>query len=111
MDIGGYDEDRSGMFDYDAWVRMAAGGWRIGRVDLVLASKRIHEGQKFRRAGGLTERARYVREALAVQHRAIQALGGGLSPYLALGGRAVWSMLPVRIRIPLGRRAREWIGT
>lgn len=40
--LGGFDEDLSGVQDYDLWLRLALAGARIGLVDEPLASYRVH---------------------------------------------------------------------
>lgn len=68
--VGGYNERRKVLFDYDLYIRAAAKGYRLYRLPLSLAAKRIHSEQQFEKGG----RARYVLEMLKLQRKAISAL-------------------------------------
>jgi glycosyltransferase involved in cell wall biosynthesis len=48
-EIGGYDESRQSLFDYELWVRLLMQGKQIWRVDNGFIFKRIHAGQHFER--------------------------------------------------------------
>jgi len=93
--VGGYDEERRSQYDYDLWVRLAEAGYRIGRIDLPLSGKRIHQGQQFERR----RRLKYLLSSAAVQHRAIRVLGGGPIDYIYLVARPLWGLLPNWLRM------------
>jgi teichuronic acid biosynthesis glycosyltransferase TuaG len=92
--VGGYDTSRQRQFDYDLWVRMAARGSRLGKMDAALAAKRLHEAQSFERR----QRLRFLVGSVSVQLRAIRALRGGIGPLLSLPARLAWNLLPARAR-------------
>lgn len=49
IEIGGYNEKRKSQFDYELWLRAAYLNEKIGKINLKLVSKRIHENQSFER--------------------------------------------------------------
>jgi glycosyltransferase involved in cell wall biosynthesis len=95
--LGGYDEERRSVFDWDLWVRCAAAGLRLGRVRLPLGAQRIHPGQSYQ----YSSRLRYLATGAAVQRRAMKALK--ITPlYLPLIGlRLLWGVLPLRLRMEM----------
>lgn len=104
--VGGYDERRRSQFDYDLWVRLAAGGHRLGVVPAVLASKRLHPGQAFERR----RRVRYLLGNARCQARAIRAVGAGPEAWMVLVGRVGWGVLPGGLRDRAGPPIRRWLG-
>jgi len=46
-EVGGYDESRECLFDYELWVRLMMQGKQIWRIDNGFTFKRIHPGQHF----------------------------------------------------------------
>ena len=99
--VGGYREDLRTHFDYDLWIRLAAAGQRLGRLDLPLASKRLHAGQSFERR----RRIAYLANSAGMQLRAIRTLGGwGHLPLVA--ARFAWGLVPDRLRGHFGRALR-----
>jgi glycosyltransferase involved in cell wall biosynthesis len=94
VEIGGYDEARRVLFDYDLWVRSAAAGLRLGRIQLPLTAKRIHPGQFYLH----TARMRYLWASLRVQARAMRILGFRIwhPPVIVL--RFLWLVLPLSAR-------------
>lgn len=97
--VSGYDEGRRSQLDYDLWVRLAAAGRRLGRLEEVLAAKRLHDAQSFETG----RRVRYLLGAAEVQARAIRDLDGGLADRALLYGRFVYGLLPRAVR-SAGRR-------
>ena len=95
--LGGYDEPRRFVFDYDLWARCAAAGLRLGQVQMPLVAKRIHPGQKYMH----TARVRYACAGLRVHARAMRAVGVGLH-YLPV----MAALRVVRLMLPLGLRLR-----
>jgi glycosyltransferase involved in cell wall biosynthesis len=71
--LGGYEEARRFVFDYELWTRCAVGGLRLGRIQMPLVAKRIHPGQKYMH----TARAQYMCAGLRVRARAMRAVGVG----------------------------------
>jgi glycosyltransferase involved in cell wall biosynthesis len=97
LSLGGYDEKRHCNLDYDLWVRCAAAGHRIGRLDAALNAKRFHDGQAFERS----RRLRYVASSLSIQAQAIHVLGMHRMHWVALVGRGLWGLLPRRLRLAI----------
>jgi hypothetical protein len=101
--LGGYDETRRAVIDYELWVRCAAAGLRVGVIQLPLAAHRIHPGQSFRHA----PRLRVLLTSLRTQARAMWALGmKRYVPLLAVG--FFWGILPSRIRLGLRDLGTYW---
>jgi teichuronic acid biosynthesis glycosyltransferase TuaG len=98
--LGGYEEARRFVFDYDLWTRCAAAGLRIGRIQMPLVAKRIHDGQKYMH----TTRVRYMYAGLRVHARAMRAVGVG-THYLPVMAalRLVRLILPLGVRVRLSR--------
>jgi glycosyltransferase involved in cell wall biosynthesis len=101
--LGGYDETRRAVIDYELWVRCAAAGLRIGVIQLPLAAHRIHAGQWFRHS----PRLHVLLTSLRTQARAMRALGmKRYLPLLAVG--FVWGVLPSWIRLGLRDLGSYW---
>lgn len=47
--LGGYNEKRQTLLDYDLWLRLIGSGEKIYQLQSVLATKRIHSKQSFER--------------------------------------------------------------
>lgn len=92
--LGCYDINRNSQFDYDLWVRMAESGYRLGKIPIVLSSKRIHANQSFENK----KRIRYLISSLKVQHRAIKVLNGNWKHRAILIIRFVYGLLPIWFR-------------
>ena len=45
--VGGYDEHREALFDWDLYIRLAAAGASLARISTPLVAKRIHHQQFF----------------------------------------------------------------
>jgi hypothetical protein len=45
LEVGGFDEARTGLEDWDLWLRLSVRGLRWGRVDAALLEYRVHPGQ------------------------------------------------------------------
>jgi phosphatidylinositol alpha-1,6-mannosyltransferase len=103
--LGGYDEARRFVFDYDLWVRAAAAGLRLGRVELPLVAKRLHPAQAYLHSS----RWRYLLASAEVQWRASRALPAGRGRGLLIVLRVLWGILPLPARLGL-RKLRGSIG-
>jgi|ERR1043166_1277133 len=68
--LKGYSETRQSFFDYELLIRAAANGYRLYRIPISLAAKRIHLHQYFEKGA----RARYALEMLKLQCTAISTL-------------------------------------
>lgn len=99
-EVEGYDEKRKVLFDYDLYIRVAARGYRLYRLPISLAAKRIHSRQQFEKGA----RARYVFEMLKLQRKAISALKR--KPWLVAAFPLLfcYRMLPRDFRMTIQRR-------
>jgi glycosyltransferase involved in cell wall biosynthesis len=97
--VGGYSHDRKSHFDYDLWVRLAATGCMLGKLEVPLNAKRIHQGQSFEHR----HRIGYVVSSVRIQIRAIRSLDGGAVPFMVIPLRVVWNLLPAAWRVYLTR--------
>jgi glycosyltransferase involved in cell wall biosynthesis len=92
--VGGYDEARKNLFDYDLWLRLAAHGYRFGKVRLPLVYKRIHAGQNFERG----KRLRYLVAGFLGRMKAAKMFAASPIDYLYPFAGFVYGMLPVYLR-------------
>jgi hypothetical protein len=104
LKLGGYDEERRVVFDWDLWVRCAAAGLRLGRIRLPLVAQRVHADQSYLHAA----RLRYLLAGAAIQRRAMRVLGIGwfYLPLIVL--RFLWGVLPLRMRLGLRDLKDAW---
>lgn len=100
--VGGYDESRWNLFDWDLLIRLAAGGFRIGRLELPLVAHRNYAGQFFERR----RRWDYVRSCLSLQRAARRLLGRSRALEAVFLGLFAYRLLPAGLRIRW-RRARR----
>lgn len=98
--VGGYNGTRPGLFDWDLYIRLAARGYRLGKLSVPLVAKRIHRGQFFEGRLPLD----YALQCFRLQWHAVQVLGR--SRWLA----AVFPLLLVYRLLPKSARmaARRW---
>ncbi len=73
LEVGGYDETRDCLFDYELWVRLMKHGKQIWRVDNGYIFKRIHAGQHFERRN----RLRYLLGSYRIRRSVCADLLGG----------------------------------
>ncbi|MEW5949730.1 MAG: glycosyltransferase [Thermodesulfobacteriota bacterium] len=64
--VGGYNEKRKNLFDWDLYIRTAASGYRIHKLPLPLVGKRLHKSQFFENK----KRMSYVYNSSKLQLRA-----------------------------------------
>jgi hypothetical protein len=95
LNISGYSEDLVSQFDYELWVRMAAQGYRIHKLALPLAGKRLHGRQSF---GGRRRRLAYLRNSARVQSQAIRLIGAPRHYMALVWARFMFGLLPRRVR-------------
>jgi teichuronic acid biosynthesis glycosyltransferase TuaG len=101
LGVGGYEEARPFVLDYDLWVRCAASGLRLGRIQLPLVAKRIHPGQWYLHSS----RWRYLCAGVGIQIRAVRVLGLSPSFLPLIAARSLWVILPLWLRLHLRRLA------
>ncbi|BCO29309.1 hypothetical protein MIZ03_4224 [Rhodoferax lithotrophicus] len=73
LEVGGYDETRDCLFDYELWVRLMKQGKQIWRVDNGYIFKRIHAGQHFERSN----RLHYLLSSYRIRRNVCADLLGG----------------------------------
>lgn len=95
LSLSGYARDLVSQFDYELWVRMAAQGYRIHKLALPLAGKRLHDRQSF---GSRRHRLAYLRNSARIQSRAIRLLGAPPHYRCLVWGRFMFGLLPRRAR-------------
>jgi len=102
LEVGGYDETRDCLFDYDLWIRLLKNGKQIWRVDNGYIFKRIHAGQHFER----NNRLHYLLEAYKIRRVVCVALlGKKFSPIpVAL---FLYGLLPRWLRMGMYRRRKQ----
>lgn len=99
--VGGYDESRKCLFDWDLLIRLAAAGRRVGRLPIPLAAKRIHPAQFFEGGG----RLEYMIDCFRLQGRAVRLLGRSPLFWTVFPLLFAYRMLPRRVRIEARRMA------
>lgn len=92
--LGGYDESRNSQFDYELWIRLAASGIKLLKLDQSLGCKRIHRDQSFENK----KRLRYLLSSIRLQCAAITSLHGRFYHYVYPTARLFYGFLPQRIR-------------
>jgi teichuronic acid biosynthesis glycosyltransferase TuaG len=90
----GYAEDIPSQFDYELWVRMAARGHRIYRLDLPLAANRMHDNQSFE----TRRRFAYQLNSARVQREAIRACRAPRHYIAVVWIRFLFGLLPRGLR-------------
>lgn len=68
--VGGYNERRSSLYDWDLYIRLAGAGLALGKLPTPLVAKRIHEAQFFEAPNP----RRYALQEFRLQCRSLQAL-------------------------------------
>lgn len=107
VQVAGYDESLRSNVDLDLWLRIRNAGFRITRVDRVVALKRVHARQSFEAKRHL----RYVCSSIRVQFRKARGLVER-SLVLAIGvARLTWACVPRRLRLFVIGRARPCRGS
>lgn len=101
--VGGYDERRDVLFDWDIYVRLAAAGIRMAKLSTPLVAKRIHDEQFFE----ARRRWQYVSRMLEIQWRALPASGVPRAAALTFPVLAAYRWLPRGWRMRARRAAYE----
>lgn len=101
VNLGGYDESRTSQFDYDLWVRLAASGVQLFRLEETLGSKRIHKGQSFENK----KRFKYLLSSVALQCSAISRMRVGPYYYFYPVLRLFYGLLPQKLRAYIRRES------
>jgi glycosyltransferase involved in cell wall biosynthesis len=101
QELGGFAPEVVGHEDYHLWIRLAAAGHRLARIEARLASKRLHAGQSFERR----RRLAYVAGAARMQAFAARTLGPPHHLALVPAG-FLWGLLPEGFRRRFSRLLR-----
>ena len=97
--IGGYDESREALFDWDLYVRLAAQGGILAKLSTPLVAKRIHVGQFFEGRRTLS----YAVECFRLQRRAIRLLDRSPLVNATLPALLAYRLLPRPLRLVVRR--------
>lgn len=97
--IGGYDEERTALYDWDLYVRLVAAGVSLFKLSLPLVGKRIHSGQLFE----ARKRLRYVTDCFKLQIRALRDLRRSPLYALLFPAIAAYRLLPRPLRMGVRR--------
>jgi glycosyltransferase involved in cell wall biosynthesis len=101
--VGGYDQTRRAMFDWDVYVRLAASGCRLGKLAVPLVAKRVHADQYFE---GRHPRL-YALRQLEVQWRALPATGRSRLLSVTFPAMLLYRWLPRRLRLLTRRQINK----
>ena len=93
-EVGGYDEARDVLFDYDLWIRIASRGYVFSVIYLPLVFKRIHKEQSFERK----RRYYYLLEATKLKLRAKRYFSESITDYSYIFLSFLYGFIPVFIR-------------
>lgn len=110
LSIGGYNETRKSQLDFDLWARLANRGYRLHRLNLVVAVKRLHEAQSFEAGNNLL----YVLRGAPVRFLAARSPSRRVVAVAVLFPQVLWACIPRRLRITLMKtavvhRTRAWL--
>lgn len=93
-EVGGYDHDRTGQFDYELWLRWVRNGLPILEINTPLTAKRLHQKQAFEAGNRLPYLCSSIR--LQIENSKIQ--GGGAAVYFFVAMKLVYGLLPRKVR-------------
>lgn len=100
--VGGYNEKRKDLFDYDLWLRMAERGYSFGRIHACLVYKRIHVGQNFE----VQHRIRYLWSGFKGRLRAIRLFSSNPFDLLYPVACFIYGLFPIKIRRRFSMKGR-----
>lgn len=94
LNVGGYDEARKNLYDYDLWLRLAKDGCSFAKVPANLVFKRIHNKQNFESR----DRIRYLAAGFNCRIRAVRLFSKNPFNYFYPIAGFIYGLLPIRIR-------------
>jgi len=97
--IGVYNENRKNLFDWDLYIRAVDFGYRIFKMSIPLAGKRLHKGQFFEQR----KRINYVYSSLKLQIQAAVILEKNPLFLISLPIFFMYRFLPGKIRVAVRR--------
>lgn len=89
-----YNEDLEMQVDYDLWLRSILAGNNLGRLNLKLATKRIHENQSFENKN----RKKYLKNSIKLKFRYFSAIKAPKKYYLYAYAKMYYGLLPNHVR-------------
>ncbi|MER2105660.1 MAG: glycosyltransferase family A protein [Solibacillus sp.] len=92
--IGGYDEARELLFDYELWLRLVTRGHLIYGTSEQLATKRLHVGQSYEKR----KRFRYLMATRKLKRSFIQQTSPRFKYYLLANVGVLYGLLPQTLR-------------
>lgn len=92
--IGGYNEERSMLFDYDLWYRMAIHGVNFFKMNQTIVFKRIHQKQNFERK----RRLLYLWSATVIKYKFYARFGRGFFNLMYPIATFFYGILPASFR-------------
>lgn len=92
--IGGYDEARELLFDYELWLRLVTRGHLIYETSERLASKRLHDGQSYEKH----KRLRYLLATRKLKRSFIGQTSPRFKYYLLANVSVLYGLLPQTLR-------------
>lgn len=94
IDVGLYSESRKSLYDYELWLRIVGGSYKIGYIDEKLSSKRFHENQSYENKN----RINYLKDIFFLQKNAIKNSKTKKIKYLGIYLKLLYGLIPQRIR-------------
>lgn len=92
--LGGYDEQRHCLFDFDLWIRVMSNNYKVGLIHLPLVFRMLHEEQFFESK----KRARYLWAGLVGRYRVVYLFGNRFFDWLTPLGYFLYGFLPKSFR-------------
>lgn len=92
--IGGYDEAREVLFDYELWLRLVTRGHLIYETSECLATKRLHAGQSYEKR----KRLRYLMATRKLKRSFIQQTSQRFKYYIFANVSVLYGLLPQTLR-------------
>lgn len=94
IEVGGYNEKRRDLFDYDLWLRLAEKGYSFGRVGAPLVYKRVHNNQEFE----AKHRLRYLCSGFKCRMKAIRLFSRNPMDLIYPFAGFMYGLLPIKFR-------------
>lgn len=92
--IGGYDEARELLFDYELWLRLVTRGHLIYEMDEKLATKRLHDGQAVEKR----KRLHYLMATRKLKRSFIHQTSPKFKYYFFANASVLYGLLPRILR-------------
>lgn len=96
-EVGGYDEERDSLFDYDLWLRLVSAGKTIYQLNKKLATKRVHADQSFEKRNQL----KYLLATRKLKRLYIKQYSNSYKTLALAEMKVVYGLLPQSMRYAL----------